>query len=313
MLDFSPRKFSSVISSLFIVFLYRINWHKVAKHLTIFSRLNQQKIAGQTPKVDWALSSCIEISVLFFCSCSYLWRSCCPIDKKWPFSVKRLIRNGSCFSPKNLPFAEQSYHRFASFIIPKTSLDRVSIWLILSLVASLHSEWMKSCARFLIFFHNPSSVDPHCWLFSIQLAFFVWGGLCGIPREIPFEMCLGCLGISFAPHKSAIPMANPSDGIQFWVECTISENIINVDVMNGFVPIYQIAKRNRMYGVLTRALSMQSVHIHGCRLNLHKFSRSLHQLILFFFNIHHVNVHGLRREILICLSRSNNSQVFGWN
>lgn len=250
---------------------------------------------------------------IFVCSCSYLWRSCCPIDKKWPFSVKRLIRNGSCFSPKNLPFTEQSYHRFASFIIPKTSLDRVSIWLILSLVASLHSEWMKSCARFLIFFHNPSSVDPHCWLFSIQLAFFVWGGLCGIPREIPFEMCLGCLGISFAPHKSAIPIANPSDGIQFWVECTISENIINVDVMNGFVPIYQIAKRNRMYGVLTRALSMQSVHIHGCRLNLHKFSRSLHQLILFFFNIHHVNVHGLRREILICLSRSNNSQVFGWN
>lgn len=36
MLDFSPRKCSSVISSLFIVFLYRINWHKVAKHLTIF-------------------------------------------------------------------------------------------------------------------------------------------------------------------------------------------------------------------------------------------------------------------------------------
>lgn len=35
-------------------------------------------------------------------------------------------------------------------------------------------------------------------------------------------------------------------------------------------------------------------HIHiFCRLNLHKFLRSLHQLILFFFNIHHVNVKGL--------------------
>lgn len=141
MLDFSPRKCSSVISSLFIVFLYRINWHKVAKHLTIFFSIESAENCWANAKSRLSIELMYRnFCAIFFCSCSYLWRSCCPIDKKWPFSVKRLIRNGSCFSPKNLPFAEKSYHRFASFIIPKTSLDRVSIWLILSLVASLHSE-----------------------------------------------------------------------------------------------------------------------------------------------------------------------------
>lgn len=254
-------------------------------------------------KVDWAFSSCIGNFVVafgfFFCFCFIFVAQLLAISRKKKIGPGHSIQNDwfaaavafrlkSTFS---LAFTSPFCIIYYSKDIVRSCFDfACSLFSFSCCVCVSEMKWNHVHVSKFFVCHNPSFPEIRIAGFSIQMAF-----VRGIKSPIQ-NVSFGCLGIllCFSDKKTQTHFHTTMqlNGCELWAEYRISSWKYYQCWWNEWESCAFIEWR------IWQDMFSSNKHIHiFCRLNLHKFLRSLHQLILFFFNIHHVNVKGLwKRE-----------------